>query len=133
MASILIIDDDRLVRESARILLQSRGHDVEVAADGRAGIDAVEVGSFDLAIVDLFMNGIDGLQVMKAIRRIKPGFPMIAASGFMFNGDCPQMPEFEAMAVEAGASSTLYKPLRPHEVLCAVERMVAANGVTRRP
>jgi CheY-like chemotaxis protein len=127
MANILIIDDDRLVRESTRILLCSRGHDVVVAADGRSGVDAATAGEFDLAIVDLFMQDMDGFQVMKAIRQVKPGFPMIAASGFMFNGVCPQMPEFETMALEAGASSTLYKPLRPYEVLCAVERAIAAG------
>jgi CheY-like chemotaxis protein len=127
MASILIIDDDRLVRESTRILLRSKGHDVAVAEDGRSGVDAATAGAFDLAIVDLFMQGMDGFQVMKAIRQAKPGFQMIAASGFMFKGDCPQMPEFEAMALEAGANSTLYKPLRPHEVLCAVERAIAAG------
>jgi CheY-like chemotaxis protein len=126
MTSILIIDDDRLVRESTRILLHSKGYNVAVATDGKSGIDAAMSGEFDLAIVDLFMKGMDGFEVMRAIRQIKPGFPMIAASGFMFSGACPQMPEFEAMALEAGATSTLYKPLRSHEVLCAVERAIAA-------
>lgn len=126
MTSILIIDDDRLVRESTRILLHSKGYNVAVAADGKSGIDAAITGEFDLAIVDLFMKGMDGFEVMRTIRQVKPGFPMIAASGFMFSGACPQMPEFEAMALEAGATSTLYKPLRSNEVLCAVERAIAA-------
>jgi hypothetical protein len=51
--------------------------------------------------------------------------PIIVASGFMFNGDCPPMPGFEAMAAEAGAILTLYKPLRPNDVLQAVNQALA--------
>jgi len=62
--------------------------------------------------------------VMEAIRQSNPTLPLIAASGFMFNGTCPAMPGFEAMATEAGAASTLYKPFRPAEVLQAVEQAI---------
>ena len=126
MPSILIIDDDKLVREATQILLRARGYSVAVAQDGQSGIDAAQTGQFDLAIVDLFMPGMDGLQVIKAIRKSMPDMALIAASGFMFGGACPQMPEFEAMAVEAGAALTLYKPLRARDVLQAV---VTAIGV----
>jgi len=124
MPNILVIDDDKLVREAMQILLRARGYDVAVAEDGKAGIEAVKENHFDLAIVDLFMPGMDGLKVMEAIRQSNPTLPLIAASGFMFNGTCPAMPGFEAMATEAGAASTLYKPFRPAEVLQAVEQAI---------
>ncbi|MBX9843439.1 MAG: response regulator [Xanthobacteraceae bacterium] len=127
MPKILIIDDDRLVRESTQIMLRAKGYDVVVAPDGKAGLDVAQSGAFDLAIVDLFMPGMDGLQVIKALHESRPDIPLIAASGFMFGNGCPNMPEFENMATEAGAVSTLYKPLRPREVLCAVEKAI---GVT---
>ena len=128
MPHILIIDDDRLVRESTQILLRARGYDVSVASDGKSGIDAVKLGHFDLVIVDLFMPGMDGIQVMKAIREAKPELPMIVASGFMFSNACPPMPEFDAIAIEAGAVLTLYKPLRPNDVLAAVQQAISASA-----
>jgi CheY-like chemotaxis protein len=128
MTSILVIDDDALVREATQILLRARGYDVSVAPDGKSGIEAMKSGQFDLAIVDLFMPDMDGLQVIKAIRQFEPSMPMIAASGFMFGNACPEMPGFDAMASEAGAVSTLYKPLRPDHVLRAVEKALGGDA-----
>lgn len=125
MPTILIVDDDRLVREATRAVLAAKGYAVVFAEDGQAGIAAAAAGQFDLAIVDLFMPGIDGLKVIETIRRSNPALPMIAASGFMFGGACPEMPNFETMAAEAGARATLYKPFRPDGLLRAVEQALA--------
>jgi CheY-like chemotaxis protein len=93
-----------------------------VAENGKSGIAAVKAQSFDVAIVDLFMPDIDGLNVMQAIRKLNPNIPLIAASGFMFACAPPEMPGFDAIAADSGASLTLYKPYRPQEVVRAVER-----------
>lgn len=122
MPNILIIDDDKLVCEATSIVLRGKGHHVTTANDGQSGIDAAKAGEFDLAIVDLFMPDMDGMVVMSALRDVDPAITMIAASGFMFGGRCPEMPGFEAMANEAGAVATLYKPFRPNDVLSAVEQ-----------
>jgi CheY-like chemotaxis protein len=128
MPNILIIDDDKLVGEATQILLRASGYNVTVAQDGKSGIEAISAGRFDLAIVDLFMPDMNGLKVMEAIRQSNPTMPMIAVSGFMFGGACPPMPEFEAMAIEAGATSTLYKPFRPPQLLQAVERAMRTTA-----
>jgi CheY-like chemotaxis protein len=47
--------------------------------------------------------------------------PIITVSGFMFGGSCPEMPNFQAMAAEAGAISAVYKPFRPKELMQAVQ------------
>jgi len=125
MPSILIIDDDHMVREAAQILLHAKGYNVVAAADGKSGIEAACTGKFDVAIVDLFMPDLDGLQVIDAIRQGNPNLPMIAASGFMFGSECPSMPNFEAMAAEAGAAFTLYKPFRPDTLLQAIASAIA--------
>jgi len=126
MRSILVIDDDRLVREAMQIMLRAGGYDVTVAVDGKSGIEAIKSRPFDLVIVDLFMPDMNGLKVTEAVRQSNPTIPLIIASGFMFGGDCPPMPEFEAMATEAGAALTLYKPFRPAQVLHAVEQAIGA-------
>lgn len=128
MPNVLIVDDDRLVCEATSILLRSKGYQVTTANDGRSGIDAAKAGIFDLAIVDLFMPDMDGMAVMNALRDVDPRIVMIAASGFMFGGRCPEMPGFDAMATEAGAIGTLYKPFRPAEVVQAVEQALNASA-----
>jgi CheY-like chemotaxis protein len=128
MSRILIIDDDALVREATKVILSARGHDVTLADGGKSGIEAARPGRFDLAIVDLFMPGMDGLQVIETIRRSNPDMALIVASGFMFNGDCPPMPNFDSMAAEAGATATLYKPFRPDALLQAVAKAMEATA-----
>lgn len=126
MTSILIIDDDEAVRSAMTILLGANGFEVVAVADGNAGIEAVKSRHFDVAIVDLFMQGMNGLQTTKGIRKHDANIPIIAASGFMLSGSCPEMPEFEAMAREAGATATMYKPFRPKVVLQIIQDALAA-------
>jgi CheY-like chemotaxis protein len=71
------------------------------------------------------MNGLDAI---KAIRKIKPNMPVITASGFMFGSQCPETPNFGAMATEAGASAALYKPFKPKDLLRAIETALAVGA-----
>ena len=128
MHHVLIIDDDHLVRAATKAVLNAKGYDVAVAANGPDGIEAARQTEFDVVIVDLFMPGMDGLKVIEAIRAANADVPMIAASGFMFGGECPTMPNFDSMAEEAGAGSTLYKPFRPDVLVNAVEKAIAKKA-----
>jgi CheY-like chemotaxis protein len=127
---ILIVDDDRMTREATRLALTARGYVVSIAENGQSALEAARAGKFDAAIVDLFMPDMDGLQVIAAIHAIDPILPLIAASGFMFReGACPQMPNFDAMAAEAGAKASLYKPFRPDALVKKItEAIEAAPG-----
>lgn len=121
MTSILIVDDDEAVRSATTILLNANGFEVVAVADGNAGIETVKSRHFDVAIIDLFMQGMDGLETTKGIRQYNADIPIIAASGFMLKGPTPEMPEFEAMAREAGATATIYKPFRPKVLLQTIQ------------
>jgi CheY-like chemotaxis protein len=127
MARILIIDDDEAVRNATKIALEANGFDVVAVADGKSGILEIQNRNFDAVIVDLFMPGMDGLETTKAIRGLNPHMPIIAASGFMFGGSCPEMPNFQEMAEEAGAISVLYKPFRPKDLLQTVYKALAVS------
>ena len=131
MARILIIDDDEIVRRATLIMLEARGFEIVAVDNGQAGVDAVKADSFDAVIVDLFMPGMDGLTTTRAIHQHSPTTPIIAVSGFMFRGRCPAMPDFHPMATEAGAVATLYKPLRPNELVQAIASAMRATRVER--
>jgi CheY-like chemotaxis protein len=127
VARILIIDDDEAVRKATRIALEAHGYQVVAVENGPAGVAAIKAGPFDAVIVDLFMPGMDGLATTRAIHQCSPSTPIIAVSGFMFAGRCPTMPDFHLMATEAGAIATLYKPLRPHELVQAITNAMAGR------
>jgi CheY-like chemotaxis protein len=124
MARILIIDDDESVRTASKKILEANGFDAVAVADGVSGVNAIGRQHFDLVIVDLFMPGMNGLDTTKAIRKLNRLVPIIAASGFMFGRSCPEMPNFEVMVMEAGATSALYKPFRPKELVQAIEKAI---------
>ena len=129
MARILLIDDDEAVLEGTEMLLDAKGYEVVAVLNGKAGVEALKAGAFDLAVVDLFMPGMDGLETTRALRQQDPLLLVIAVSGFMLGGDrLLKMPNFDAMAAEAGAISTLYKPFRPDALLQAIEE--ALHGPT---
>jgi CheY-like chemotaxis protein len=131
MMRILIIDDDETVRNTTTVLLEGRGFDVVAVANGESGIDAVKAAPFDAVIVDLFMPKMDGLKTTRAIHQQSPATPIIAVSGFMFRGRCPTMPDFHPMATEAGAVTTLYKPLRPNELVQAIAYATGTQPIER--
>jgi len=128
MPRILIIDDDTAVREATRIALVANGYEVVTADSGRSGLDVLRENAVDLVILDVFMPGMDGLTVAPAIHSEHPNLPIIAVSGFMFGGQCPTMPGFDAMAAEAGAIATLYKPFKPPELVRTIKKALAVSA-----
>ena len=77
MANILVIDDDRAVLRTIKILLEQATHVVETVDNGRAGLQLLEAQKFDLLIVDIFMPGMDGFETMRLVRRSRPEIPII--------------------------------------------------------
>ncbi|MEA2623986.1 MAG: hypothetical protein QOD06_31 [Candidatus Binatota bacterium] len=119
MAKILLIEDE----ENARITLQeglSGPHDVRVAASGEEGVEAAAGDSFELAVVDLRLGGISGIEVIRRLRRMDPAFEVIVITG---------QPSVES-AVEAmkeGAFDYISKPVKLDEL-----RLRVTNALERR-
>ena len=120
MASILVIDDDRAVLATIRILLERAAHAVEAVDSSRTGLQLLEARSFDLLIVDIFMPGMDGFETMKLVHQSCPQMPVIVISGQQFRLASERQPDFLHMATRLGAVSSLQKPFRPPELLEAV-------------
>ena len=118
MARILIIDDDRAVQATIRLLLERAGHSVVVASDGRNGIAIFESEEFDLLFLDIFMPGMDGFETMRVVHQQQPHIPIIVISGNPIPSGSGA--NFLTMATKLGAVSSLQKPFKPATLLAAV-------------
>ncbi len=82
MNHILVIDDEQAILEVIQQVLMRFGYDVEVASDGKEGIQKFDKGHFDLVLTDLRMPEVDGIGVLQHIRNSKRGLtPIIGFSG----------------------------------------------------
>lgn len=81
MARVLIIDDDRHVREFVRQMLARDGHEVRAARDGVEGVRAFTDRPADLVVVDLFMPGPDGWATIRTLQEKAPGLPFVIVTG----------------------------------------------------
>jgi CheY-like chemotaxis protein len=120
MASILVIDDDRAVLDTIKVLLERAGYAVEAVDNSEAGLQLLGARDFDLLIVDIFMPGMDGFETMKLVHRSWPEMPIIVISGQEFRLASERQPDFLRMATRLGAVSSLQKPFKPFELTTAV-------------
>ena len=129
MASILVIDDDRAVLATVKILLERAAHAVEAVDNSHTGLQLLEARSFDLLIVDIFMPGMDGFETMKLVHQSRPQMPVIVISGQQFRLASERQPDFLHMATRLGAVSSLHKPFQPLELMTAVNHSLS-NSLT---
>jgi len=129
MTRVLIVEDDRSVGAVIRMTLDREGYDTVHAPDAGAGIKAFESSNFNLAIVDIFLSDISGLEIIAELRRRAPAMPILAMSGFIFRDSMDPVLDYFAMATEAGATGCLRKPFAPRQLLAAV----SASLVTALP
>ncbi|TDI23377.1 MAG: response regulator [Acidobacteria bacterium] len=107
---VLVVDDEASIRDLLSKMLALADYDVDVADDGRAALERMRKGSYDLLITDLNMPGMDGLTVIHEARRLNEHLPVIIVTGF----------STEASAIEAanlGVSGYLTKPFKVPKVL----------------
>ena len=128
MAGILVIDDDRAVLSTIKIVLERNAHTVEAVDNSSAGLRLLETQKFDLLIVDIFMPGMDGFETMSLVRRSWPEMPIIVISGHQFRSSSEREPDFLYMATKLGAVSSLQKPFRPNDLLAAVAECLAVSS-----
>ena len=81
MAKILIIDDERSIRNTLKEILEYEGYKIDQAADGAEGLEMIKKGKYDLALCDIKMPKMDGMEVLVEVQKIKPELAMIMISG----------------------------------------------------
>jgi len=114
-AHILVIDDDKALRDACYQILSRQGYQVELAAGARQGLTLLERLSFDAILLDLVMPDLDGLEALKKIRALDPDVEVIIITGY---GTIQSAVE----SIKAGAFHFLSKPFVPDDLRNLVSR-----------
>lgn len=118
---VLIIEDEKLLADSLKALLESKGFEVEAVYDGESGAEYAELGIYDLLILDVMMPGMDGYQVARHVRAKRCATPILmltAKSGL----------EDRIEGLNAGADYYLTKPFDSRELLACINALLRRQG-----
>src|SRR5438132_6740638 len=118
--TILIIDDEEIMREILETLLTREGYDVRLASSGVEGLELARAVPFDAAIVDIMMPGIDGIATLDELKRIDEDLAVIIITAYA-------SVESAISAMKSGAFDYITKPSKNDEVI-----VVVRNAMERR-
>jgi two-component system response regulator PilR (NtrC family) len=118
--SVLVIDDEEIMREILQTLLEREGYAVRLAESGQEGLDLARAVPFDAVVVDVMMPGMDGLQVLGELRRIDEDLPVLMITAYASM-------DTAIRAMKLGAFDYITKPFKNDEVL-----VVLRNAIERR-
>ncbi len=123
--SILVVDDERSMREFLGIYLRRTGHRVDTVASGEEARKALAIRDFDVVITDLRMPEVGGLDVLAAAKRLRPKTEVIVVTAFA-------TPDTAIAAMKSGAYDYLTKPFKLEEVGLVVERALERRVLHRQ-
>ena len=123
MPRLLVVDDDNAFRLSTAALLRADGHDVDVAADANAAVQALRARAYDLVLLDLRMPGIDGIQLVETLRVWGESVPVLMISGY-------GTVESAVRAMHLGTDDFLTKPVEPDVLSARVAELLERRPVT---
>lgn len=104
------------------LVLESAGHEVVWAQDGEQALELSASEAFDVAVVDIWMPRLSGLDVLKALRNRTKPIPVVLVSG---GGPGATLEQATALGDLHGAAAVLYKPVEDDELLAAVKKALA--------
>ena len=117
LASILVVDDEPIMQEILGDFLREEGYSIDIAGSGEEGVELAQKSSYDCAIVDLMMPGIDGSETMQKLREIDTSLPVIVVTAFA-------SVESAVEAMKRGAFEYITKPFKNDEVLVVLQKAI---------
>ncbi|MHB8909371.1 MAG: sigma-54-dependent transcriptional regulator [Syntrophales bacterium] len=115
--TLLIVDDEEVIREGMRRILTAEGYQVETSASGRSAIEKIQEHDFDVVITDLKMPGMDGIEVLKNIKILQPEVPVIMITGY-------STVDTAVEAMKSGAFDYIAKPFTADLIVDKVRKAV---------
>jgi CheY-like chemotaxis protein len=125
---VLVIDDQSHVRATISLALQAKGFQVTGAETGAEGLKLFDESPCDLAIVDIFMPGMDGAKIIKMLRERAPALPIIAISGVPLKASGRTALDFLSMSPQLANVVCLQKPFRTAQLLGAIQEALAVKA-----
>jgi DNA-binding response OmpR family regulator len=123
MARVLLIEDDRAVREGVALALRRQGHDMATTATGEEGMDRLRSFRPDIVVLDLMLPGMTGLEVCRSIRAVDQTLPIIMATA---RGDEVDI----VVGLEAGADDYVVKPVQARALDARIRAVLRRAGGT---
>jgi two-component system response regulator PilR (NtrC family) len=129
--TILVVDDEEIMRDVLETLLTKEGYDVRLAASGAEGLALARSLPFDAAVVDVMMPGLDGIQTLEELKKLDVDLPVIMITAFA-------SVETAIAAMKHGAFDYITKPFKNDEVLAVLRnvverrRLVSENAALRQ-
>ncbi len=122
MAAILVIDDEKSIRNTLQEVLEYENHKVDVATNGAEGIELFSGGSYDIVLCDIKMPGMDGIEVLEKLHEKAHDVPIIMISG---HGNIDTAVE----AIKKGAYDFIEKPLDLNRLLVTMRNAMERNDL----
>jgi two-component system response regulator AtoC len=122
--SILVVDDEEIVRESLGGWLEKDGYQVEAAADGPAAVAQLRARPWSILLCDLKMPGMDGLQVLETAKQLQPDLAVVIMTAYA-------TVDTAVSAMKLGAYDYLMKPFDPEELSLMMQKIVAQQSLVR--
>lgn len=121
MAKILVVDDERSIRNTLMDILESENHEVVVAANGEIALEKAATETFDLVFSDIKMPKVDGIEVLETMKKLHPETKMILISG---HGNI----ETAVECIKKGAFDFIEKPIEFDRLLTVVKDALSASS-----
>ena len=121
--TILVIDDEKNIREGLGAAFEMEGYEVRLASNGQEGLDQIAKGDIDLVVTDLRMDGISGEEVLRRVTTQNPGIPVIVLTG---HGSIDAAVD----AMRNGAYDFLTKPLNLDQLLMIAKRALQGRELS---
>jgi NtrC-family two-component system response regulator AlgB len=124
MAAILIVDDEKNIRAHLTTFIRGLGHDVDGAADAAAALQALKRAKFDVVISDVRMAGMDGMALLREIRRLQPEMVVVLMTAYATVSQAVE-------AIRAGAYDYMVKPFSLDQVGLLLARVFEVQALRR--
>jgi two-component system response regulator PilR (NtrC family) len=123
MASVLIVDDERSMRDFLKILLEKEGHEVTTAESGEKALKISAKQTVDVVVSDIRMPGMTGIELLETLKADSPELPIILITAFA-------SPDDAVLAMKNGAFDYISKPFNVDEIKSVIESATNKNPVT---
>jgi len=124
MIKVLVVDDDEVISQNLKRLLEKSGYLADTAYTGEEALRKIRENNFDLALIDLLLPDMDGLKLLLEVKRISPITAIIIITAF---GTIPNAVE----AIKRGAADYITKPFRMNELLSMIKKVIEERKIIK--